>query len=219
MSSLIFHTDESQAYVATDTLGVSTDGRPLTFTTKAFIVPHLKLIVAGTGAGRFLGKWFVHINDHMIVRGIDHLDHHAPNVLATIWPGHQQEHSFQDVTATIYHFGFSEVTGMIHSFAYRSTNNFRSERIPYGIGAKPECAFRENCAFPSDIRKLMDEQRTIQASQPKEKRIYIGGEIQIHHLMKDRFHVHTLDRFEDYARDEAAIYDNFRESKTRDEAH
>lgn len=216
MSSLIFHTDENHAYVATDTLAVSLDGRPLTFTTKAFIVPHLKLITAGMGAGRFLGKWFVRINDNLIVKGIDDLDHHTPGVLASIWPEHKQELSIPDITATIYHFGFSEVTGVIHSFQYMSTNSFRSERIPYGVGVKPECPVPEDCSLPRDIRKMMDEQRAIQANKPKEKRIYIGGEIQIHHLTKAGFQVHTFDRFEDYAQNERAIYDNFRESKTRD---
>ncbi len=218
MSALIFHTDENQAFVATDTLATSPNGRPFKFTTKAFIVPHLKLIIAGLGEGRFLGRWFVRVNDNLIVKGIDHLDYHAPRVLASIWPGHKQEHSVaQDVTATIYHFGFSEITGLIHSFAYRSTNNFRSERLPYAVGVKPECAVPENCSLPHDLRRMMDDQRAVQAGQPKEKRVHIGGEIQIHHLLRIEsracFQVYTLYRFEDYARDETAIYDNFRDSK------
>ena len=215
MSSLIFQTEESQVLVATDTLATSPDGRPFKFTTKAFIVPHLKLIIAGLGAGGFLGKWFIRINDNLVVQGIDHLDYHTPNVLASIWPGHKQEHSVPDVTATIYHFGFSEITGLIHSFCYRSINNFRSEQIPYLMGVKPECAVPENCSLPGDLRRMMDDQRAIQASQPKEKRVYIGGEIQVHHLTKDGFQVHTVGRFEDYARDETTIYDNFSVSRAQ----
>jgi len=59
----------------------------------------------------------------------------------------------------------------------------------------------------------MDDQRAIQASQPKEKRVYVGGEILVHHLSKDSCVVYTLDRFEDYESDETAIYENFHASK------
>ena len=209
MSSLIFHTDESQVFVATDTLATSPDGRPFKFTTKAFIVPHLKLLIAGTGAGGFLGAWFVHINDGMVVRGIDHLNNHAPRSLSSMWPKYKQWVCLpENVTATVYHFGFSEMTGLIHAFAYRSTADFRSDPVEYGIGRKPECPLPDNYSFPRDIRKMMDDQRVIQASQPREKRVFIGGEIEVHHLSKDGFRVYTLDRFEDYARNQTAIYDN-----------
>jgi len=49
MSSLIVATDETQVLVVTDTLATHPDGRPLKFTTKAFVVPHLNLIIAATG--------------------------------------------------------------------------------------------------------------------------------------------------------------------------
>lgn len=214
MSSLIFWTDESQVLVATDTLATSRDGRPFKFSTKAFIVPHLRLIIAGTGAGGFLGRWFVRVNDGVVVRGVDHMNYHTPSILASVWPGFMKEFSITDTTTTVYHFGFSEETGLIRSFAYRSTNDFRSEPIGYGLGRKPECTLPEDYQLPRDIRKMMDDQRTIQASEPKEKRIYIGGEIVVHHLSKSGFVTYTLDRFEDYANDEAAIYENFSKGQT-----
>ena len=44
------------------------------YTTKAFIVPHLHLIMAGTGVAGFLSRWFVRLNDNFIVRGIDRVN-------------------------------------------------------------------------------------------------------------------------------------------------
>jgi hypothetical protein len=114
-----------------------------------------------------------------------------------------------EIMTTVYHFGFSEQTGKIHSFAYRSTNNFQSEQIPYCVAVKPECSVPENPCLPQDIRKMMDDQRSIQASRPENQRIHIGGEIEIYHLAKSGFAIYTLDRFEDYSRDEKAIYENF----------
>jgi hypothetical protein len=55
----------------------------------------------------------------------------------------------------------------------------------------------------------MDSQRTIQASRPKDQRLYIAGEIILHHRSKDGFHAYSLDRFDDYDSDEKAIYENF----------
>jgi len=215
MSSLIIATDETQVLVATDTLATHPDGRPIKFTTKAFIVPHLKLIMASTGIMGFLGRWIVHVNDMLIVKGIDNLDYHAPRVLASLWQGCKQELSIpDDITTSIYHFGFSEATGLVHSYRYRSTDNFKSDRLePYGFLVKPECPIPDNFTFPQDIIAMMSEQRTIQSSKPKHERVYVGGDIQIHHLSHDGFRVYTLHRFEDYMRDETAIYDACRQQK------
>jgi len=217
MSSLIFWTDETQALVGTDTLAVSTDGKPVRFTTKAFIVPHLRLLMAGLGLAGFLGRWFVQMNDFMLVKGIEHLDDHTPAILAANWERVKQEFPAADAgrTTTVYHFGFSESTGKIRSFAYRSTNNFRSEEIRYALGCKPECTVLDNEDYPRAFRRMMDEQRAIQASRPKEERLYIGGEIIVHHLTKDGFATYTLGRFDDYANDEAAMYENFRVAKNK----
>ena len=110
MSSLIFGTDENQAIVATDTLAVLPDGKPFKYTTKTFILPHLKLIISGTGSAGFLSKWLVRINEVFIVPGIDSLDYHAPSDLAATWIRHKEELSADDgfTTTSVYHFGFSD---------------------------------------------------------------------------------------------------------------
>ena len=133
MSSLIFFADHSQAFVATDTLAVLPDGKPFMFTSKAFILPHLKLIIAGTGISGFCDRWFIQVNNRLIVRGIDNLNYYTPKILPDLWMHYRQEVSLPDhLTTTIYHFGFSEDTHVIHSYAYRSTNNFTSEPVIYG---------------------------------------------------------------------------------------
>jgi hypothetical protein len=213
MSSLIFHTEPEQVFVATDTLATSPGGEPFMFTTKAFVVPHLRMIMAGTGAGGFLGRWFVRVNDRMIVRDIDHLDYHAPHALGELWSAFRGEYSLPDgITTTAYHFGFSVEDGLIHSYAYRSVNDFRSERLQgYGIRVKPECNVPPNYQLPTDIRKMMDEQRSIQSARPKDERVYVGGEIIVHHLTESGCAIYALGAFEDYGSDEEAIYRNFRE--------
>jgi hypothetical protein len=218
MSSLIVVTDETQVLVATDSLATHPDGRPIKFTTKAFIVPHLHLIMAATGVMGFLGRWFVRVNDGIIAKGIDNLDYHAPSILLSLWESCKKELSIpDDVTTSVYHFGFSEITGLIQSYRYKSAENFKSDRMePYGFLVKPECRIPDDFKFPQDIIAMMDEQRTIQASKPKDERVYVGGEIHVHHLSENGFTVYTLHEFEDYARDETAIYDNHRASKKQE---
>jgi len=213
MSSLIFHTDQNQALVATDTLAASQNGEPFMFTTKAFAVPHLKMIICGTGAGGFLGKWFIQVNDRMIVKGIDNLDFHTPKILSKLWGSYRKEFSQSSETTTVYHFGLSKEDGLIHTFIYRSTENFKSESRGYGVGYKPECNLPENYVFPRDIKKMMEEQRSIQSSMPKEEQIFIGGEIQIHHLTKDGINIYTFAKFDDYSDTEEKIYSNYDSGK------
>lgn len=209
MSSLIFCTQQDQVLVATDTLAVLPDGTPLTFTTKALILPHLRMMMAGTGAGGFLDRWFLRVNTGMIVAGIDNLNQHTPKSLADLWLEFKREKTSlpESQTTTVYHFGFSEnADKVIHAYAYRSANNFASESIGYGVGAKPDCGVPENFEFPADIRGMMDEQRALQRTRPPGDRIYIGGEIQIHHLMQVGFNVYRLDRFDDFEADTRTMF-------------
>ena len=214
MSSLIFNIEEHQVLVATDTLAVLPDsGKPFKYTTKAFVLPHLRLIIAGTGIAGFLSRWFVRINDQFLVAGIDSLDHHAPGDLPAIWAGFKHELAIPDSMQTsIFHFGISENTGLLHSFAYRSNNNFRSEPLGPGIYARPEVAIPDSYNLPHDLKKIMDDQRNMESSKPKDKRVYIGGEIEIHQLSKEGFCIYTLDRFEDYEENEKAMFENLASS-------
>ncbi len=210
MSSLIYFIDKSQVLVATDTLAVSYDEHaPFMFTTKAFIVPHLKMIMCGTGAAGFCGEWFIKVNHNMVVRDIDHLDYHTPDNLSALWAEFKKKFSPLDTTTTVYYFGFSAEDSCLHAYAYRSTSDFKSERLQYGLGLKPECTPTNTSDFLEDIKKMMREQRQLQANKPKEERLYIGGEIQIHHLGKKGFNVFTLDRFEDFETYQTAIYENY----------
>lgn len=210
MSSLIFFTDEEQALVATDTLGTTPDGEPAFFTTKAFVLPHLHMIMCGTGVSGFLGKWFVRVNDKMVVRGIDNLDHHTPNALSEIWHNLRDEYRFpQDISTTIYHFGFSEHDGLMHTYVYRAASDFTSEILGYGTGVKPPCKIPANPEFPKDIKRIMDEQRSLQKSLPENQRVYIGGRIQVHHLTRAGCIIYTEGQFEDFDLTENRIFENY----------
>jgi hypothetical protein len=64
------------------------------------------------------------------------------------------------------------------------------------------------------VGEKSEEQRRIQAAKPKEERLYIGGEIEVHHLSHSGFAVYAYFRFPDYEHDEAASFQNFAECQT-----
>jgi hypothetical protein len=146
----------------------------------------------------------------LIVSDVDNLNDHTPHNLAVAWSEWAKEFSV-DVTAhtaTVYHFGFSERTNMIHSYAYKSINDFKRILIPYGTHTKPECPVPEEAKFPRDLKLLMDRQRSMQAGLPIEQRVHVGGEIQVIHLTKVGFNVSTLAKFDDFKETEQEIYQN-----------
>ena len=210
MSSLIYHVEQDQVFIATDTLATTTDGKPAFFTSKVFTLPHLKLLICGTGYSGFLGTWLIHINDRMVVRGIDNLNYHTPKALNTLWCNFQKVMDIpSNKTTTIYHFGFSEKEDIIHSYVYRSSKNFVSESREDGIGIKPECTFIPEYEFPTDIPRMMVEQRMIQKDKPVNEKVYIGGEIMIHHLNRNGIMIYSLGKFDDFEEIEEKIFSNY----------
>jgi hypothetical protein len=209
MSSLIFYTDAEQILVATDTLSVNPDGSPMMFSSKAIYLPHLRTIIAGTGMGMFSGDWAMQANNRMVLSGILNLDYHASAILRERWIKCRAEYSLPDgLTTTVYHFGLSEDDSSVCAFAYRSTNDFVSERLEYGFGLKPKCGLPEQGTLIENLPSMMEEQRKDQAGKSKSERLYIGGECIALHLTKEGCHAFTVFRFEDYLDDLKAILSN-----------
>jgi len=179
------------------------------FTSKSYYLPHIKTIICGTGMGGFSGDWYMQVNNRMVVKGIENLDYHAPQGLQKLWIKYKTEFSMPDsTTTTVYQFGFSEESGEIKSYVYRSTNNFSSERLEYGIGVKPECNIPKGNLIEL-IPQMMAEQRIIQASSPVDQRLYIGGEIIGLHLTKNGCNIFKIAEFDDYKKNETEIFINF----------
>ncbi|MNZ67331.1 hypothetical protein D3C78_855760 [compost metagenome] len=211
MSSLIFYIDEEQALIATDTLAVTPSGEPLLFCSKAIHLPHLNIVIAGTGQGGFATRWAMHVNDRMVINGINNLDFHTSKGLRELWSKYCTEFQVPpEATTTVYQFGFCQDSKKMVGIAYRSTNDFISEIRPYGLAAKPECTFPNGeYSIPAVFSEMMYEQRTIQEKNPKHERIYIGGKINVLHLNKNGCSSYTLSEFFDFEEHEKKLFDNF----------
>jgi hypothetical protein len=206
MSSLIYKVEKNQVFIATDTLA-TLNGRAIRFTTKAFPLPHLRMVIAGIGLDGFLDHWLVAVNAEP-VRGIDSLNEHAQAGLLNVLRTFKKQFPGMNETTSIYHFGFSENTGVIQSFAYKSEEQFEPRQIAYGLYVKPsvpEDMIPRDTLHPGDIPRIMAAQRAIQAKLPKEARVSIGGEMHMHHLEQAGYESYRLGQFEDYAETRRAI--------------
>lgn len=220
MSSLIFYTDPDQALVVTDTLAVNPDGSPLFFTSKAHYLPHLRTIVAGTGLAGFHAEWAMSVNNRMAVSGVQNLNHHAPGRLRELWVSHKVAQCLPaDVTTTVYHFGISEGGEGIAAYAYRSTNDFISEKIPVGIGVKPYCTVPEvePPHLLDHLEAMMNEQRRLQELEPPDRRLHIGGEAHAIHLTRSSCTFACLFQFGDFRTQQAQVVRSLCEMAPRTE--
>jgi hypothetical protein len=207
MSSLIYKVEKMQVFIATDTLATM-EGKAMGFATKAFPLPHLRMVIAGTGLAGFLDHWLVAVNASP-VRGIDALNEHAQAGLLNLLRTFNKQFPCMNETTSVYHFGFSEDTGVIQSFAYKSEELFEPRQIACGLYIKPnvpEDAIPRDTLHPNDIPRIMVAQRALQAKLPKEERVSIGGEIQMHHLEQAGYKTYRLGQFEDYAETRRAIF-------------
>src|SRR5579863_9137660 len=207
MSSLIYKVEKTQVFIATDTLA-TIDGRAMGFATKAFPLPHLRMVIAGIGLAGFLDHWLVELNASP-VRGIDALNEQAQAGLLNLLRDFKKQFPNVNETTSVYHFGFSEDTGIIQSFAYKSEDLFEPRQIAYGLYVKPgvpEDVIPKETIHPGDFTRIMAAQRAIQAKLPKEARVPIGGEIQMHHLEQAGYKTYRLGQFEDYAETRRAIF-------------
>jgi hypothetical protein len=209
MSSLIFYTDPDQVLVVTDTLAVNPDGSPLLFTSKAHYLPHLRTIVAGTGLAGFSVEWAMSVNNRMALSGVENLNHHAPRGLRDLWARYNRDlRLLADMTTTVYHFGISEGGGGVVAYAYRSTNDFTSEKLSFGIGVKPACTVLEVDIerLLAQVEAMMNEQRRLQELESPHQRLHIGGEAHAIHLTETGCTFCCLFQFSDFKTQESQIF-------------
>jgi len=127
--------------VVTDTFATTMSGDPHMLVTKCGIVPHLDLVVAGTGIAELPERWRNMLYSQVLCRDIDMLDTHAPAALRQVWADLEFEHAdpiANGASATVYHLGLSERTGEYVGYVYRSSNGFASEPMGPGFRVKPQ---------------------------------------------------------------------------------
>jgi hypothetical protein len=204
MSLLMFSLAPESVTLLTDTLATTPAGDPHLLVTKCGIVPHLDLVVAGTGIAQLTEHWRAMVYGQMLCRDIDMLDAHCPGALRRLWANLEAEHPdpiARGATATVYHLGLSEARSEYVGYVYRSTHGFASEPMAPGFRVKPQPAeaLAETPTAVHEMIELAHRLRTEQNAQPASERVHIGGELSLT-VLADRsiiaVKVHRYDDFE-----------------------
>lgn len=201
MTALVFAILPDQISLAMDTLVVdANDKTPLCYLTKFTVLPHLNLVIAGTGLASLITGWFHFVNGSMVVLDIDHLNVFTPESLrrlAAQCPGNDL------TTTTLYHFGYSTFEKRYVGYAYRSVNNWEPDRLPDALSFKPVVHVppTDDIQFPQFLIDIVAEQRRQDLLLPVSERVGIGGEIQFVVLENGVVTVSTVHRFESYESD------------------
>lgn len=173
MTALIYYISSDEAVVATDTVTKTEDPAYLS---KFVYLPHIRTIVAITGISRLMWDWLLAMSCHPYeVTGIEALAGDAPRELRSIYDSYGEV----GTNSTIYHFGFSEVTGEMVGHRFHSAEGFALDRLPHGVmfmkpplgdmpppGNSPE----------ANVETLLRAQKAQEDQKDPDERCYIGGE-------------------------------------------
>jgi hypothetical protein len=183
VTALNFYLQETQVLIVADTLVTNASFAPAFFTTKIHPVPHWNGLICGTGDLGLILEWHRQALGNLLARDISHLDEYVPECLRRLREGRSTD-TASEGTSTIYHFGLDEIEDRFVGFAYRSTNNFQSERLRYGLSFKPpfDIGERKLEEFPRDFVKMCLDQRIAQENLPIEQRVFIGGHVTAYRL-------------------------------------
>jgi len=207
MSLLMYTSAPESVWVVTDTLATDgTAGRPFLFTSKCSPVPHMRMLIAGTGIAALTDRWRDIVQTRILALDAPMLDLHAPGALRTIWVALAAENELAEQTATVYHFGYDAEKEEHRTFVYRSSSNFESEyQVPaFAVKPGPDGDYEP----PNDIDQIIalaDRIRTEQAALPEGERIYIGGELVLTTLTGDTSAAQVIYRFPDFVQDWQAM--------------
>lgn len=141
--------------------------------------------------------WFIDVNERMVVRDIAQLDRCAPTALRELAAS-------LDLatlgTATVYHFGYSPDSAQFKGYAYRSTNTFTSEPLPYGLIFKPPVQVEQSAGEEINefFARVAKQQRAEDDALPLEQKVGIGGDVLLLALTPTRMSIERCYRFDDY---------------------
>lgn len=184
MTALLYVLAPRRAYVAMDSRVCAADGSAARFASKLCVLPHVGVVVCGTGLGNLLFDWIHLIQQRIDAHDILELDQVTPVSLRRLWH-YAEPHG--TAMATIYHFGYAVSLRRFVGFAYRSCCGFASYRLGDGFGADPaegldlQAVARRTRAARSDramqriLHAVLEDQRQIDAHRAPALRRSIGG--------------------------------------------
>ena len=189
MTAMNWSLHPKQLLLFCDTLATDgSDHLPRGLTTKVFVLGHLNAVICGAGLANAVSEFYGHVVANMVVKDIKHLDEFAPDIIAGIFERLIEPlppSSDKQPTATIYSFGWIQEEERLGGFAYRSTNDFVSERLGYGTCVKPptnDLSIVEQITSLEGFIELMITQQAEDRCKARKDRLGIGGDILLYSI-------------------------------------
>ena len=204
MSSLIYRLTDEQVCIAADTLMSDTEHQPLKYVTKILLLPHVRGVLCGTGAGDLLLKWYLRIQRELSIPDLPWLAEHAPAQLVRLAAELMLP---SDMKTTIYHFGWDHRAGRMtgHSFAAADQFALRDAHrdslvvkpgYPAAIEEAADLVFQDGV---TGFAEIMRRQRVVEGRLPVAERAGIGGEAHFVEITREGVAQFLAHRFVDYA--------------------
>lgn len=187
---LNFLLTDDAVYVVTDSLLSDADDlSPLAFTTKVYPLPHLQALICGTGHAQRIIEWVATVNITLLATNVVHLDRLAPAALRQLFARYPKEQSAgRDITTTLYHFGFDDREQRFAGFAYRSADDFQSERLQEGFGFKPAPDWpidgKKITKLPQEFIAIARKQKLQDEATMMPERVGVGGQLLFHAMQR-----------------------------------
>ena len=151
--------------------------------------------------------WFAWVEKNIVANGIYQLNELTQQVIK----GFMDEHN-GDNSCTIYQFGLHEVDKNFYGYAYRATNDFKSEEIKKGaICVKPGDAFvtqegyvditpycPEGSSIEEKLFNIMHRQKEHDDALDTSEQLGIGGIVQVIYLSQDSIVIKNFKHFDDF---------------------
>ena len=228
MSAIYFQVGDEAAIAAADTYSIRpSTGEPLKLADKFIPLPHLNMVITGSGYHGFLLEWYLALQRQAAPIDIEHLNEFAPGLLQETWLRFKRKTDLPESPtgsggSKISHLGYSEQKERFVGYYYDLKDDFaptvvRPEKeylMPKMEGVhdallEGDCTAREQVIAFFCRAKELDEQK------PVGERVGIGGEIKF--LMQGQWgHVcKTIHRFDDYDETKQTIVENNHDSDRR----
>lgn len=106
-------------------------GKPKFFTSKMFVVPHLHMVIGGSGCLQLIMAW-AQVAICTAARDLIELDRIVPDAIMHVAESIKAEHP-----AMIFHVGLDKSTGRMAGFMYNAADNYRPTRLGAGHAMMP----------------------------------------------------------------------------------
>lgn len=210
MTALVAYVADNEIYVAMDTLVSNPfDHMRPSLLRRKFFVNGSDVVLAGTGHADFILKWFDFVESHSNDFNIDMLNHISTMGLNSLAPSVLW---LNETPTTIYHFGFSSNKGCLLCYRYHSKNRFLPEMIRESLIVKPDYGKQEaydlvlGIGFVEAAPTIM--QRLQEADNHSEKKVGIGGDIELVRVYNKGASISVLGSFPSKAKEEEYINKN-----------